>query len=77
MTGAALHLREQIQQTADGGGLGRPARADQQDATQIGIYQSQQERQFHLALPDDGQEGERQRFGQSAVFLWQFAQRLS
>ena len=64
----AFDLGKNIQQGADGGGLGGAARADQQDAAHGRIDQPEQERQFHLVLADNRQEGEGQRLGQPDFF---------
>ena len=68
MTQAALDLGQQIQQRADGGRLGRAARADQQDSANGRVDQPQQERQLHFPLADDGQEGEGHCLGQPGFF---------
>ena len=65
---AAQYVGEQVHQAANSSGFPCPSRTDQEHTPNTGVDHGQEQPQLHLPLPDQSQEGERQRLRQACIF---------
>jgi hypothetical protein len=69
MTGAALHIREQVYKAANNGCLPGTSWPHQKDSTHQWVDDRNEQGQFHLNLANQTQEGEGEHFRKASILL--------